>query len=155
MNWLFIAVSFFVVVVVFLFATAVSLFRLQGRPPEKVLLHHMQKTGAFWTTCEACTQLCAWRLKRLVFVEVGDLTYWHKTTNYYGAVIVCLVAKWLWKPGQSFILAEFTLSLPCSAPCRTEQTTIDTGCDTALLRNCVYHPADCNFFKTITLLNSQ
>jgi len=65
-----------------------------------------------------------------------------------------LDAKGLWKPGQSFILAGFTLSLPRSAPCGTEQTTIDTGCDPALLRNCVDHPADCNLFKTTTLLNS-
>jgi len=48
-----------------------------------------------------------------------------------------------------------TLTLPCSAPCGTEQTTIDTGCDPAFPRNCVDHPADCNLFKTITLLNSQ
>ena len=101
------------------------------------------------------TQQCAWLLKRLVFVEVGDLTYWHKTKNYYRATIVCLDAKGLWKPGQSFILAEFTLSLPCSAPCGTEQTTIDTGCDPALPRNCVDHPADCNLFKTITSTNLQ
>jgi len=59
------------------------------------------------------------------------------------------------KPGQSFILAGFTLSLPRSAPCGTEQTTIDTGCDPALLHNCVDHPADCNLFKTTTLLNSH
>jgi len=102
-----------------------------------------------------CTQQCAWLLKRLVFAEVGDLTAWHKTTNYYRTTIVCLDAKGLWKLGQSFILAEFTLSLPCSAPCGTEQTTIDTGCHPALPRNCVDHPADCNFFKTITSLNSQ
>ena len=139
MTWLFIAVSFFVVVVVFLFAAAVSLFLLQGLSTEKVLLHHMQQAGAledfftimkcFWTTCEACTQQCAWLLKRLIFAEVGDLTSWHKTMNCYRATIVCLDAKGLWKPGQSFTLAGFTLSLPCSAPCGTEQTTIDTGCD--------------------------
>ena len=29
------------------------------------------------------------------------------------------------------------------------------GCDPALPRNCVDHPADCNLFKTITLLNSH
>jgi len=76
-----------------------------------------------------CTPQCAWLLKRLVFAKVEDLTSsWHKTTNCYRATIVCLDAKGLWKPEQSFILAEFTLSLPCSAPCRTEQTTIDTGC---------------------------
>jgi len=70
--------SFFVVVV-FPFAAAVSLFLLQGRSTEKVL-HHMQQAGAledfftimkcFWT---ACTQQCAWLLKRLVFAEVGYL----------------------------------------------------------------------------------
>jgi len=109
----------------------------------------------FWTTCEACAQQCAWLLKRLVFAEVGDLTSWHKTMNCYRATIVCLDAKGIWKPGQSFILVGFTLSLPCSALCGTEQTTIDTGCDPALPRNCVDHPADCNIFKTITLLNSH
>jgi len=59
-----------------------------------------------------------------------------------------LDAKGLWKPRQSFILAGFTLSLPCSAPCETEQTTIHTGCNPALPRNCVDHPAACNLFKT-------
>jgi len=106
-------------------------------------------------TCESCTQQCAWLLKRLVFAGVGDLTSWHKTMNCYRATIVCLDAKGLWKPEQSFILAGFTLSLTCSAPCGTEQTTIDTGCDPALPRNCDDHPADCNLFKTTTLLNSQ
>jgi len=91
-----------------------------------------------------CTQQCAWLLKRLVFAEVGDLTSWHKTKNCYRATIVCLDAKGLWKLGQSFILAGFTLSLPCSAPCGTEQIMIDTGCDPALPRNFVDHPADCN-----------
>ena len=56
---------------------------------------------------------------------------------------------------QSFISAGFTLSLPRSAPCGTEQTTIDTGCDPALPCNCIDHPADCNLFKTTTLLNSH
>jgi len=51
----------------------------------------------------------------------------------------------------SFILAGFTLSLPRSAPCGTEQTTIDTGYEPALPSNCVDHPADCNLFKTTTL----
>jgi len=107
---LFIAVSFFVVVLVFVFAAAVSLFLLQGRSPEKDLLHHMQQAGAledfftimkcFRTAGEACTQQCAWLLKRLVFAEVGDLTSWHKTMNCYIATIVCLDAKGLWKPGR-------------------------------------------------------
>jgi len=30
-----------------------------------------------------------------------------------------------------------------------------TLCDPALPRNCVDHPADCNLFKTTTLLNSH
>ena len=85
-----------------------------------------------------CTPQCVWLLKRLVFADVGDLTSsWHKTTNCYRATVDCLDVKGLWKPRQSFILAGFTLSLPCSAPCRIEQTTIDTGCDPALPRNCV------------------
>ena len=98
-----------------------------------------------------CTRKCAWLLKRLAFAEVGELTSsWHKNMNCCRATVVCLDAK-----GQSFILAGFTLSLPRSAPCGTEQTTIDTGCDPALLRNCVDHPAECNLFKTTTLLNSH
>jgi len=102
-----------------------------------------------------CTPQCAWLLKRLASAEVGELiSSWHKNMNCYRATVVCLDAKGLWKPGQSFILTGFTLSLPRSAPCGTEQTTIDTGCDPALLRNCVDHPADCNLFKTTTLLNS-
>jgi len=52
-------------------------------------------------------------------------------------------------------LLKHALYLPRSAPCGTEQTTIDTGCDPALPRNCVDHPADCNLFKTTTLLNSH
>ena len=93
---------------------------------------------------------------RQLLEEVGQLTSsWHKNMNCYRATVVCLDAKGLWKPGQSFILAGFTLSLPRSAPCGTEQTTIDTGCDPTLPRNCVDHPADCNLFKTITLLNSH
>ena len=102
-----------------------------------------------------CTSQFAWFLKRLASAEVGELTSWHKNMNCYRATVVCLDAKGLWKPGQSFILAGFTLFLPRSAPCGTEQTTIDTGCDPALPRNCVDHPADCNLFKTTTLLNSH
>jgi len=124
MNWLFIAVSFFVVVV-FLFAAAVSLFLLQGRSTEKVLLHHMQQAGAwedfsiimkcFRTTCEACTQQCAWLLKQLVFAEVGDLTSWHKTMNCYRATIVCLDAKVLWKLGQFHFSWVYTFSAMLSS----------------------------------------
>jgi len=35
------------------------------------------------------------------------------------------------------------------------KTMIDTSCDPAFPRNCVDHPADCNLFKNIKLLNSQ
>jgi len=103
-----------------------------------------------------CTPQSEWLLKRLAFAEVGELTSsWHKNMNCYRATVVCLDAKGLWKPGKSFILAGFTLSLPRSAPCGTEQKTINTGCDPALPRNCVDYPADCNLFKTTTLLNSR
>jgi len=75
--------------------------------------------------------------------------------NCYRATVVCLDAKGLWKPGQSFTLAGFSPPLPRSAPCGTEQTTIGTGCDPALPWRYVDHPADCNLFKTTTLLNSH
>jgi len=68
------------------------------------------------------------------------------------STVVYLDAKGLWKPGQSFITARFTLSLTYSAPCGTGQTTIDTGCDPAHPRNCVDHPVDCNFFKNYNLI---
>jgi len=51
---------------------------------------------------------------------------------------------------ESFMLAGITLSLLCSAPCGTGQTTIDTGCVPALLRNSVDHPADCNPINIVT-----
>ena len=111
-----------------------------GRGLGGFLHHHEMLLDNLWSLYTTVRGL----LKRLVFAEVGDLTSWHKTTNCYRATIVCLDAKGLWKPGQSFILAGFTLSLPCSAPCGTEQIMIDTGCDPALPRNFVDHPADCN-----------
>ena len=154
---------FVVVVVVFLFCCRGLCFFYRENPPRRFSI--ICSRPAPWRISspsrsasgrvKLCTPQYAWLLKRLVFAEVGDLTSWHKTTNCYRATIVCLDAKGLWKPGKSFILAGFTLSLPCSAPCGTEQTTIDTGCDPALPRNCVDHPADCNLFKTITLLSSQ
>jgi len=76
-----------------------------------------------------------------------------QNTNCYRVTVVCLDAKGLWKPGQSFILAGFALSLPFSVPCGTELTTIDTGCDPALPRDCVDHPTDCNLFKKYNLIN--
>jgi len=41
--------------------------------------------------------------------------------------------------------------MPCLATCTSGQTTIGTGCDPALLRNCVDHPADCTLFKKSNL----
>ena len=77
---------------------------------------------------------------------------WPKNTNFYRKTVVCFDAKGYGNPGRvSFypcrVSFGFTLSLPCSAPWGTEQTTIDTGCDPALPRDCVDHPADCNLFK--------
>jgi len=88
--------------------------------------------------------------------QVGELTFsWHQNTNCCRAIVVCLDARGLRKPGQNCISYGFTLSLPSSALCETGKTTIDTGCDPALPRNCVDHPAHCNLFKNITLLYSQ
>jgi len=168
MNWLFIAVSFSVeFVVVFSFFCCRGLFlsfagkmRQEGCSTSFAAGRRLGVSSPSWNASaqlvKLCTPQCAWLLKRLAFAEVGELTSsWHKNMNCYRATVVCLDAKGLWKPGQSFILAGFTLPLPCSAPCGTEQTTIDTGCDPALPRNCVDHPADCNFFENIKLLNSH
>jgi len=46
-----------------------------------------------------------------------------------------------------FILAGFTLSLSCSAPCGTASHDRYRDCEPALLRNYADHPADCNVFK--------
>jgi len=152
----------------FLFFYCRGLFLLQGKCAKKVLLHHMQQAAALeflhhhemllhnlWSFVHHSAHVSSsgWHLQKW---ENWLLTSsWHKNMNCYRATVVCLDAKRLWKPGQSFILVGFTLSLPRSAPCGTEQTTIDTGCDPALPRNCVDHPADCNLFKTVTLLNSH
>jgi len=103
-----------------------------------------------------CTPQFAWLLKRLAFADVGEWTSsWHQNTNCCRATVVCLDAKGLWKPGQCFISVGFTLSLPRSAPCATEQATIDTGCDPGLLRNCIDHfqpSGDFNLFNKCTLI---
>ena len=113
----------------------------QEKSAKKAPLHHMHQISALgislpsWNTSGQLANLytpqCAWLLKRLVCAE-GDL-FLAQNTNCYRATILCFDAKGLGKPG--FILAGFTLSLPCSAPCGTEQTTIDTGCDPALSHN--------------------
>ena len=132
-----------------------SLFVLQGKCAKKILLCHVWQAGSFggflhydkWfcTTFEAlytivpmipqAAGLCgSWRIDLLA------PKYEVLQSNS------CLDAKGLWKPGQSFILAGFTLSLPCSALCRTGYTIIDTSCNPSLLHNCADHPADCNLF---------
>ena len=166
MNWLFIAVSFSVVFVAFFcfllprFLSFAGKMRQEGCSKSHAAGRRLGISSPSWNASaqlvKLCTAQCAWLLKRLAFAEVGEMTSsWHKNMNCYRATVVCLDAKGLWKPGQSFILAGFTLPLPRSAPCGTEQTTIDTGCDAALPRNCVDHPADCNLFRTTTLLNSR
>ena len=108
---------------------------------------------SYCTTCEALCTTVRVTSQAAGFAEIRELTSsWHQITNCYRATVVCLDAKGLWKPRESFILAGFTLSLPCSAPCGTGQTTIDIGCDPALPRNCVDHPADCNVFKRYRLI---
>ena len=166
MNWLFIAVSFSVVfVAVFSFLLPRSLsfagkMRQEGCSTPHAAGRRLGVSSPSWNASaqlvKLCTPQCAWLLKRLAFAEVGELTSsWHKNMNCYRASVVCLDAKGLWKPRQSLILAGFTLSLPHSALCGTEQATIDTGSDPALPRNCVDHPVDSNLFKTTTLLNSH
>ena len=140
---MFIAVSFSVVfaAVFSLFATVVSFF-CRENAPRKLFYIACNRLASwslftimkcFCTTCEVLYTTVRMAPQAAGFSEVGELTSSrHKNMNCYRATIVCLDAKRLWKPGQSLILAGFTLSLPRSAPCGTEQTTIDTGCDPAL-----------------------
>jgi len=60
--------------------------------------------------------------------------------------VVCLDVNKLWKPGQSFYFTWiYTFSVMLTL--RHWETTKDTGCDSALLRNCVDHPANRNLFQ--------
>ena len=150
----------------FLYFCCRGLFLMQGRCAKKVVLQHMQQAGALeflhhyemllrnlWSFVHHSAHGSSSRSLLQKWENWPPLGT--KNMNCYRETVVCLDAKGLWKPGQSFILAGFTLSLPRSTPCWTEQTTIDTGCDPALPRNCVDHPADCILFKTTTLLNSH
>ena len=86
--------------------------------------------------------------KRIAFAEVGEFTFsWHQYMNCCRGTVFFFDVIGLRIPMQSFILARFTLSLPCSAPCGTGQATIDTGCNPALLHNCVDHLTHCNLLK--------
>jgi len=166
MNWLFIAVSFSVVFVAAFsfFAAAVSFYCRENAPRRLFYITCSRPVPwSFFTImkcfCTACEAL--YTTVRMAPQAAGFCRSWRidlllaQKYDCYRAIVVCLDAKGLRKTGQSFILAGFTLSLPRSAPCGTEQTTIDTGCDPALPRNCIDHPADCNLFKTTTLLNSH
>jgi len=132
-----------------------GIFALQRHCVKRSLLHHLQQAGALsglhhtsdniWSFFHHTAQdlLSGWPLQKLekwLFLDTKIRTAAEYT-------IVWLNAKALWKPGQSFIIAGFTRSLSCSAPCGTGQTTIDTGCEPALMGNCVDHPADCNLFQ--------
>ena len=161
MNWLFIAVSFFVVVV-FLFAAFVSFtgtIHREGSSPSYAagrrlggFLHHYEMLlGNLWslyTTVRVAPQAAA-------FCRRGRFDFLAQNYELIQSNNCLLGCERVMETRAEFHLAGFTLSLPSSTPCGTEQTTIDTGCDPTLPRNCVDHPADCNLFKTITLLNSQ
>jgi len=87
---------------------------------------------------------CGWPLRKLEnWLFLGT-----KIRTSVEQTIAFLKAKWLWKPEiHRFISAGFVLSLSCSVPCGTEQTTQDTGCGSRIPRNCVDHPTDCNLFQ--------
>ena len=95
--------------------------RQEGSSTSHAACRRLEVSSPSWNASaqlvKLCTPQCAW-LKRLAFAEVGELTSSsHKNMKCFRATVVCLDAKGLWKPGQSFILAGFTLSLPCSASC--------------------------------------
>ena len=164
MNWLFIAVSFSVVfVAVFsFFAAAVSFFCRENAPRRLFYITCSRPAPwsfftimkCFCTTCEALYTTVRMAPQAAGFCRSGRID-------------LLLAQKYELLQSNSHLLgcervmetrAEFHFSwvyifLPRSALCRTEQTTIDTGCNPALPRNCVDHPADCNLFKTTTLLN--
>ena len=141
MNWLFIAVSFVVVVVVvvvvvfFLLPRSLCFFH-RDDPPRRFFPIICSRPAI--RRISSPSSNASGQLKKLVHNSArGSSSGWFlqkldiwllDTMDCHRATIVCLDAKGLWKLGHRFILAGFTFSLPCSAPCRTEQITIDTGC---------------------------
>jgi len=107
----------------------------------------------FCTTCEALYTTVRMAHQAAGFCRSGRIDFLlaqkYELLQTNGHLLGC---ERVMETRQSFILAGFTLSLPRSAPCGTEQTMIDTGCDPALLHNCADYPADCNLSTTITLL---
>jgi len=163
MKWLFIAVSFFVVVV--LFAAAVSLFLLQGRihregssPSHAAgrrlggFFHHhemlLDNLWSLYTTVRMAPQAAGFcRSWRFDFLAQN-----YEPLQSNNCLLGC--ERVMETRAEFHFNWVYTFSATLSS-LRTEQTTIDTGCNTALPRNCVDHPADSNLFKAITLLNSQ
>ena len=153
-----------IVAVFSFFAAAVSFFCRENAPRRLFYITCSRPAPwsfftimkCFCTTCEALYTTVRMAPQAAGFCRSGRidllLAQKYELLQSNSCLLGCVR---LWKPGQSFILAWFTLSLPRSAPCGTEQTTIDTGCDLALPCNCVDHPADCNLFITTTLLNSH
>jgi len=121
MNWLFIAVSFSVVfVAVFLILLPRSLsfagkMRQESSSTSHAAGRRLGVSSPSWNASaqlvKICTPQCAWLLKRMAFAEVGELTStWHKNMNCYRVTVVCLDAKWLWKPGQFHFSWVYTFS---------------------------------------------
>jgi len=104
-----------------------------------------------------CTPQCAWLLKRLArFCRSGRIDFLLAQKYELLQSNSCLLGceRVMETRAEFHFSWVYTFSATLSS-CGTAQTTIDTGCDPALPRNCVDHPADCNLFKTITLLNSH
>ena len=134
---LFIAVSFFVVVS---FAAA-DLFLLQEKSAKKAPLHHMHQTTALgmflqsWNTSGQLVNLytpqCAWlQAAGLCRISLLGTKYQLLQSNN------CLLGREGVRGNPGRLPFWLVYSLPCSAPCGTEQTAIDTGCDPALPHNC-------------------
>ena len=147
----------------FLFFCCRGLFLLQGKCDKKVVLHHMQQAApwsfftimkCFCTTCEALYTIVRMAPQAAGFCRSGRiyllLAQKYELLRSNSRLLGC--ERVMETRAEFHFSWVYTFSATLS-PCGTEQTTIDTGCDTALPRNCVDHPADCNLFKTTTLLN--
>ena len=151
MNWLCLAGLWFLLLFLLLrpicfaetFRREVISIAAAGRCPLRISAPHFEYfctiREGFSTTLHMTSKRSLWKMENWLFLGTEIQTALEQTS-------VFLDAKGLWKPGQNFILAGFTLSLPRSASCGTGQTTIYTGCHPSLLRNCVDHPTDCNSF---------
>ena len=74
----------------------------------------------------------------------------------YKSVVIGNVHSYTFLSSCSYRLQYLRVSVTyCYSSLRNWANHDRYTCDAALPRNCVDHPADCNLFKTITLLNSQ